>query len=277
MITCISSQTYLSGRIEGKKFKAAGNPYIVTESVIISGNKPTVFNKGCLLLFKRFTELDVYGTLIVSGEPDSPVVFTSINDQDSITTDTIPAPFDWNGIKIRLGAEGTTLKNFRITYSVYGLQSQTEDIEVVSGRFSDNGQFHFTIKERIEPVTDNLPYTHHRVIYTDTTKVVSSTLTNIVKTGSIVTGALTLGTSGYFLFSSNNANNSYEHADTQEDIDRNRKKRDFSLKITRTTGVLGTVFILVGTGLSIYDKGKKINKKFSVRSEDTKVYITLDF
>lgn len=276
-ISSLCSQTYLSGRIEGKTFKAAGNPYIITQSVIISGKKPTTFSSGCALFFKRYTELDVYGTLIVSGEPDSPVVFTSIHDQSSNINDTIPAPFDWNGVKIRRSAEGVIFNNFRLTYSVFGIQSQTEDIEVVNGRFSDNGQFNFTIGNKIEPVADNIPYTHHRKISIEIPKSEPSNLSKVVKTGALITGALTLGTSGCFFISSNSSNNKYTHAELQSDIDKLREKRDLSLNVTRTTGVIGTVFIIVGTGLSIYNKGKKISNKFSVHSEDQKVYITLDF
>lgn len=51
------------------------------------------------------------------------------------------------------------LKNFKLSYSVNGLKSQKNNIVIQSGVFSSNGQFNFTIFEKIIDVQDNRPFT----------------------------------------------------------------------------------------------------------------------
>ncbi len=116
---------------------------------------------GTVLLFNSFTGLNVFGSLIVEGTPEKPVIFTSINDNFyNEETEQLPNPFDWNGIHINAGAGDVKFRNFKLMYSVYGIKSQKEDIIIQNGTFKQNGQFHFTIKDNIYYVQDNLSYSY---------------------------------------------------------------------------------------------------------------------
>jgi len=278
---CIFSQTNLFGKIEGKTFKPTGNPYFVSESVVISGKKPTIIKPGCIFLFKIFTELDIRGPLIVSGSVDSPIIFTSIHDDYyNEKSDVFPNVFDWNGIKIQNNAEGVIFKKFTLMYSTFGIKSQTEYIDIEHGQFKDNGQYHFTIKGKIEPVFDGISYNYHKKIINDndSTTIKPSKLVKTAKTTAIITGAVVLGSSLGCYISANKSNSRYMNAESQNDINKCKSNRDFALKLTRTTGTLGTIFMVVGTGFILYEKGKKISKKFSFYTGEINGFcITLDF
>jgi hypothetical protein len=152
------AKTHLSGNIGGMTFTPSGNPYLVSDNIIIEPNKKTVIKAGCAFLFKEFSGMRVDGELIVKGTLDSPVVFTSANDSlFSQHAQQLANPFDWNGILITEKATGVELSNFILAYSVYGIKSQKEKFSIINGTFKANGQFHVTVKDSIKPVVDGMP------------------------------------------------------------------------------------------------------------------------
>jgi len=154
----VFAATSLSGSIGGVTFSASGNPFIVKDNLTILKDKEVIIEKGCIFLFDSFSGLVIDGTLLVEGTNEDPVVFTSINDTIyNKKTNIIANPFDWNGILITQNAEKVKLSNFQLKYSVYGLKSQKETLQISHGSFAHNGQFHFTVKDEIVPVTESIP------------------------------------------------------------------------------------------------------------------------
>jgi hypothetical protein len=155
------AETHLSGDIKAAALDSSGNPYIVDQDVVVPAGKKLVIKEGCVFLFKGFTGLNVSGQLHVAGTAKRPVVFTSVNDGDfNPKSDQLPNPFDWNGILVAKESAGAMLENFNLRYSVYGVKSQTPNVSVQNGVFRQNGQFHFTINEKIQYVQDNIPFSY---------------------------------------------------------------------------------------------------------------------
>ena len=158
----LAAQTTLSGNIGGMTLEQAGNPYFVNETSTIESGKTTTINPGCIFLFKPFTGIDVRGTLVVAGVPDTPIIFTSINDINyNKTSNQAPNPFDWNGITIGNEAEKVHFSSFMLAYSVHGIKSLQKGISIKNGIFLQNGQFNFTINGVMQQVPDNLPYSYN--------------------------------------------------------------------------------------------------------------------
>jgi hypothetical protein len=152
-------ETRLAGDISPIPFSAAGNPFIVEKDIEVPPGKKVVIGPGCVFLFKEFTGLKVRGSLIVKGAAESPVTFTSVRDTAySKTPGTLPNPFDWNGFFIDKNADSVSLNNFHFLYSVYGIKSQKEEIVINGGLFKSNGQFDFTVNDRIQYIQVDLPY-----------------------------------------------------------------------------------------------------------------------
>jgi hypothetical protein len=157
----VHGQTSLSGDLSKFTLDSANSPYIIEKDIEVPAGKKVVVNDGCVFLFKPFTGLAVFGSLIVKGTQARPVVFTTINDslfnkQSRQTAN----PFDWNGITIDKDAAEVALSEFRLMYSVFGIKSQRRDVVVKNGRFISNGQFHFTIFDKIQYVQDNTPFSY---------------------------------------------------------------------------------------------------------------------
>lgn len=157
----VYGRTELSGSIGGKSLSAEDGPYIVIEDVEIPEGESTTIGEGCQFFFVPFTGILVNGTLIVNGTQNQPVVFSSIN--DSLSPDRkelLPNPFDWNGIRVTPKAENVSLKHFILSYSVYGIKSQSKPLIIDNGTFWQNGQFHFTMMDKPMPVNDGIPYSY---------------------------------------------------------------------------------------------------------------------
>jgi hypothetical protein len=155
------AETHISGDIRTATLDATGNPYIVDQDVIVPAGKRLTIKEGCVLLFKGFTGINVFGQLTVSGTAKQPVVFTTINDGDfNSKSEQLPNPFDWNGILIARESAGAALQNFQLRYSVYGIKSQNTNVTIQSGIFRQNGQFHFTINDKIQYVQDNISFSY---------------------------------------------------------------------------------------------------------------------
>ncbi|MCX7725378.1 MAG: hypothetical protein N2053_00865 [Chitinispirillaceae bacterium] len=162
------AETHIGGDISEMRFDTHSNPYIVESDLVVQKGKKTVIPAGIIFLFKPFTGINVNGTLRVEGGTSgNEVVFTTINDtiynQDTGEVKIKPNPFDWNGIRVLSSSAAVYLENFILSYSVYGIQSETDDISVVNGVFRQNGQYHFTTRTEsgvnIFPVVDNVPFT----------------------------------------------------------------------------------------------------------------------
>ena len=155
----IDASTQLGGEIEQTVITSSDNPYIVDQDVLIPDGKTFTIDEGCVLLFKPFTGLVVRGKLLIEGSPSNPVVLTSINDNHyNDKAEMLPNPFDWNGILIHQTADGAVIKNCVISFSVYGVKSQTARLDIESGTFRQNGQFSCTVNDKILPVVDNIQF-----------------------------------------------------------------------------------------------------------------------
>jgi hypothetical protein len=157
----VGAETHISGDIRTATLDATGNPYIIDQDIVVPVGKHLTIKEGCVLLFKGFTGINVFGQLTVSGTTKQAVIFTSINDGDFNTkSEQLPNPFDWNGILIARESSGSSLQNFQLRYSVYGVKSQNPNVTIQSGIFRQNGQFHFTINDKIQYVQDNISYSY---------------------------------------------------------------------------------------------------------------------
>ncbi len=157
----LASQTMIGGEIGGMTFGADGSPYIVEKDLVIPSGKTATIRQGCVFLFKPFTGIIVRGNFSVEGTPLSPVIFSSENDA-TYNTDAsqVPNPFDWNGILIDESAGEVRMRAFQVMYSVYGIKSRKEDIVLQNAVFRQNGQFHFTVDDKIEFVQENITYSY---------------------------------------------------------------------------------------------------------------------
>ncbi|MBN1980205.1 MAG: hypothetical protein JW795_01655 [Chitinivibrionales bacterium] len=155
-----AEETHLSGTLSSKTLDVAGNPYIVDDEVTIPVGNTLVLKAGVVMLFKSFTGINVYGSLLIEGSPDGQVVLTSINDKKfNPAAAQLANPFDWNGVYISDKANTVKLRNFKLMYSVFGIKSHKDDLTIQSGYFHQNGQFHFTINDDIIFVPDNFSFT----------------------------------------------------------------------------------------------------------------------
>jgi len=161
LFSMVNAQTTLSGNIGGMTLSPAGNPYVITDDIIVQEGKNTVVKAGTVFLFKAYTGLTVNGNLTVSGTSGEPVLFTSVNADTTVSGNKeMPNPFDWNGIKISADAGMVKLSDFEVCYSVYGIRSLKSDITIIDGIFRKNGQTNFTVKERMMPVVEAAPFSY---------------------------------------------------------------------------------------------------------------------
>lgn len=262
----IYSQTTISGDISGMTFKPSGNPWIVKENVFIEEGSKTVIKPGCVFLFKPFSGIIVQGSIEVEGQPDAPVIFTSINDSSCNEASTQKAePFDWNGITIEKTAETVKMTDFVLCYSVYGLKSKKENVVLNRGVFRQNGQFHFTVNDKIQNVISNVPFNYNINQKTsDSCKVVSGSWKKPAGVISIAIGAPLLGAMGYFIYSASGYDKNYRDSDDIDDIKRYSGKRDVAIRNSIISGIIGGILVPVGTGLLIWEhKTGKIEKSVS--------------
>jgi hypothetical protein len=158
-VTLINAETRISGDIGNINFDASGNPFIVEKDIVVSQDEDVVIKEGCVLLFNVFTGMQVRGRLTVSGTAQAPVVFTSINDKTANpNSQQIANPFDWNGILILRESPGVTMNEFKMEFSTFGIKAQTPQVRLQNGLFSKNGQFHFTINEKLQYVQEDIPF-----------------------------------------------------------------------------------------------------------------------
>jgi hypothetical protein len=278
-IFCLNSfsQTIISGDVSGMIFRSTGNPWIVQENISIPYNGTAIVKSGCIFLFKPFTGVIVNGSFLVEGKPENPVVFTSINNDEAIMQN--PEPFDWNGVLIEKTAQTVNLSNFLIAYSVYGLKSKKENITIKKGIFRQNGQFHFTINDKIQEVLSDIPYNYSLSNKKSSSKIKNKPLNKeFIGISSITAGTILMGIMTYFINSSSEFNEKYNNAETIKDIEYYSKKRDGAVGGAWITGIMGGVITPVGLGMILWEN--KIGKKMSLYTTYGKinnVTIVLDF
>lgn len=143
----------IAGKLPGIVTKGE-KPYLVTSTMEVEEGEKVIVEKGVVFLFKNFTGLEVKGTLFVEGTKKDPVVFTSENDTIYNTFATLePAPFDWDGITVNPGMEKNIFKHCSIKYSLFGIKSLTQNIELIRCSFEQNGNVDFAINEEKKEVT----------------------------------------------------------------------------------------------------------------------------
>lgn len=158
----IHAETRLSGEIQSASLEASGSPYFIEKDITVPAGKKLTIKDGCVFLFSGFTGLNVSGDLSVEGTTQQPVIFTCVNDNEfNPKTQQIANPFDWNGIIITKESGSVHFQNFQLRYSVYGIKSQNSAMTIQNGLFRQNGQFHFTINDKIQYVQDNISYSYN--------------------------------------------------------------------------------------------------------------------
>jgi hypothetical protein len=158
----IIAETRIKGDLTGMNLDESGNPFIIEQDIIVPNGQKVVIKEGCIFLFNPFTGLQVQGELKVEGSQEKPVIFTSIYDSYNKESPQLPNPFDWNGILVARESGTVSFTNFELQYSVYGIKSQNPGIKIQNGVFKQNGQFHFTLMDKIQFVQDNISYTFNQ-------------------------------------------------------------------------------------------------------------------
>jgi hypothetical protein len=148
----------LAGRMPDT-LRAGKRPYLVVANLTVPADETTVIERGVVLLFKNFTGIHVEGTLIAKGTRPNPIIFSSENDIAYHPGNLLPNPFDWDGIFIYPGAIGTILSNCTVSYSAYGIRSDTKFIRLNSISFANNGKSNLTIEGNEYQVSGE-PYTY---------------------------------------------------------------------------------------------------------------------
>lgn len=158
----VFAETRIKGDLTGMNLDESGNPFIIEQDIIVPNGQKVVIKEGCIFLFNPFTGLQVLGELKVEGAQDKPVVFTSIYDTYNKESPQLPNPFDWNGVLVARESGTVNFSNFELQYSVYGIKSQNPGIKIQNGIFKQNGQFHFTLMDKIQFVQDNISYSFNQ-------------------------------------------------------------------------------------------------------------------
>jgi hypothetical protein len=270
-VISLRAETRLSGELRSSSLDASGNPYIVDKDISVPAGKQLTIREGCVFLFNGFTGLAVLGDLSVEGSTDKPVIFTSINDGDFNPKSTqLPNPFDWNGIIITRESGSVHMQNFQLRYSVYGIKSQNTLMTIQNGVFRQNGQFHFTMDDKIQYVQDNIPYSYNIGSSTDKTnksdtvtnkkpakKSAQSNTRNIIRYSSLGVGVIGLVAGTVFAIEANKTNNRINEINNIVNMDKSQLSKykseyetDRDTKLPKEELLTGIFFGLGGVGLA---------------------------
>jgi hypothetical protein len=262
------SETRLSGKLGNMTIERAGNPFVVTDNLIVPEGKTLTIAEGAILLFKPFTGLIVEGSLVVEGGLANPVLFSTENDPKYNPASTqLPNPFDWNGILINPKARYVKLSNFVLEYSVYGVKSQKEEFIITNGTFTRNGQFHVTVNDAIKNVVDDVPFNFGKEFDGKNRKTRASakaTWRKPVGIGLGVAGLVALGAGGYFLYLSNDYASKYANAGTKKQANNFTDKKNSSLTTAGICAVGGLVSGACGIVLMLWKPHTVAEKKVSI-------------
>lgn len=258
-LTLVLGQTNLSGSIGGMTLTRDGNPFVVSKDIVITAGKQVTIREGCIILFEPFTGIVVDGSLAVEGTAENPVVFTSVNDTTYGTQrEKGPEPFDWNGIHLKQRARDVQLSHFILTYSVYGIKSQIEDVVIDHGTFDNNGQYHFTVNDVIKPVTEELPYSYNERGMADVPALESPKSTTAwrrpVSIAAILLGAGGGGFCGYSLYREREFRALYDNNENSPDeFDSYSEKQQTWRNYAVAAGSAGGTLLIAGAALFVYD------------------------
>lgn len=290
IFSSISAQVKISGIIQDTLLSAEQNPFIINDNVVIPAGQKLVITKGCVLLFKPFTSISVEGSLIVQGDSENQVVFTSEYDtRFNRASSQFPNPFDWNGILIARNADEVCMSYFSVAYSVYGVKSYKSDIIIENGIFSSNGQSNMSINEVMINIADGITYSYRqntpltlkfKSIEDETSEVSgiairdsSVKLTDdkkpvnwykVTQIGSVGGGSLSLAATLYFFVNAINYQNKYLHeADVSKQVTY-KKRRNSSCTFTFVSAVPTVLLTGGAAALFILDKRVSENNKISM-------------
>ncbi len=137
-----------------KILKAQARPYYVIADIEVPANKVVTIEPGVVILFKNFTGLHVSGKLIAQGTKNQPIIFTSENDKKyNPSSMLMPNPYDWNGVYIHDDAFGSILTHCTVSYTVYGIISDTKFIKLDPVILKENGKSSLVIEGKEHTVT----------------------------------------------------------------------------------------------------------------------------
>jgi hypothetical protein len=256
----LEAETHLSGEIQSASFDASGNPYLVEKDIIVPAGKTLTVKEGCVFLFSGFSGLNVSGNISVEGSTQNPVIFTCVYDVDyNKKSQQLPNPFDWNGIMIAKESGSVHFQNFQLRYSVYGIKSQNTAMTVQNGIFRQNGQFHFTMNDKIQYVQDNISYSFNASTESDKntgevkpspdgSKSGSSTARKIIRYTSLGLGVAGVVAGTIFAIQASNASNDRKNFDPHKyptDIE-GRIAYDDMTNTLKTKNTLSAVFFGIG-------------------------------
>ncbi|HEX2959803.1 MAG TPA: hypothetical protein VHO70_23405, partial [Chitinispirillaceae bacterium] len=191
--------------------------------------------------------------------------FTSINDT-LFNSEAIqaPEPFDWNGITISVQARQVIFSYISLSYSVYGIKSQTTELKINSSTFHDNGQFHFTVNDKIQTVTDFTPYSYGiDTANSDTLiqKKTPSARKKIAITSFVFSGG-SFAAMGVSIYRIGVYEKKYHNSESQEQRNTNIKKEITFRNAAIASGATGLSLFALGLILSISDKPLKNDVSF---------------
>ena len=260
----LQAETRLSGEIQSASFDASGNPYLVEKDISVPAGKTLTVKEGCVFLFSGFSGLNVSGNLSVEGSAQNPVIFTCVNDGDyNRKSQQLPNPFDWNGIIIAKESGSVHFQNFQLRYSVYGIKSQNTAMTIQNGLFRQNGQFHFTMNDKIQYVQDNISYSFNAStdsdkkageIQSSTTgqKSGASSGKKIIRYASLGLGVVGIVAGTIFALKASSTSKDLEYATAHPDANTtvgNAKWKDLNNDLNSQKNLATVFFIVGGAGL----------------------------
>jgi len=151
-LTSSWAETHLGGKItENLIFYSSGNPYIIERDIVIPQNIRVTIKAGTIFLFQASTGMKLYGEILVEGNIENPVVFTSYNDTIyNPTSSQPPSSVDWDGILISGDAQKVTMRCFRLMYSINGIKSDKKEMKINEAFFAENGKYNIIIKNEVQ-------------------------------------------------------------------------------------------------------------------------------
>jgi hypothetical protein len=260
----VNGETRLSGEIQASVYDQSGNPYIVEKDISVPSGKTLTVKEGCVFLFSGFSGFNVSGNLSIEGSDQKPVIFTCINDNEyNPKSQQLPNPFDWNGIIIGKESGSVHFRNFQLRYSVYGIKSQNSKMTIQTGIFRQNGQFHFTINDKIQYVQDNISYSYNAATPSDASADTGKPAVSVRKGGASVTrnvirySSLGIGVAGLvagtlFSVQASNTNKDMDYLSQNPPASPeigNKRWDELQSKLDTENALQGVFFALGGLGL----------------------------